>query len=32
MYDIVDEESYSEIVRKRQEEDWVIDDGKTHDA
>ena len=28
MYDIVDEDEYSEIVRQRQEDDWIIDDGK----
>jgi len=24
---VVNEDEYSDIVRKRQEEDWVIDDG-----
>ena len=28
VYDVVNEEQYSEIVRRRQEEDWVVDDGK----
>ena len=28
IYDVVDEDAYSEIVRKRQEDDWVIDDGE----
>ncbi|KAL4220500.1 DNA polymerase alpha catalytic subunit [Mactra antiquata] len=27
IYEMVDEEEYSEIVRKRQEEDWIVDDG-----
>ncbi|CAI9736724.1 DNA polymerase alpha catalytic subunit-like [Octopus vulgaris] len=26
IYDVVDEDDYSEIVRQRQEEDWIIDD------
>ncbi|KAK6196117.1 hypothetical protein SNE40_001404 [Patella caerulea] len=26
VYDIVDEDNYSEIVRQRQEDDWIIDD------
>lgn len=25
---MVDEDEYSEIVRRRQEEDWIVDDGK----
>ena len=28
VYQVVNEDEYSDIVRKRQEEDWVIDDGK----
>ena len=27
VYDIVDEDKYSEIVRDRQEDDWIVDDG-----
>jgi len=27
VYQVVNEDEYSDIVRKRQEEDWVIDDG-----
>ncbi|XP_033119807.1 DNA polymerase alpha catalytic subunit-like [Anneissia japonica] len=26
VYDIVDDEEYSDVVRKRQDEDWIIDD------
>lgn len=28
MYEEVDEEQYSKMVRERQEDDWIIDDGK----
>ena len=28
LYQVVNEDEYSDIVRKRQEEDWVIDDGE----
>ena len=28
VYQVVNEDEYSDIVRKRQEEDWVIDDGE----
>ena len=27
-YQVVNEDEYSDIVRKRQEEDWAIDDGE----
>lgn len=27
MYEEVDEKEYSRLVQKRQEEDWIIDDG-----
>lgn len=29
MYEEVDEEQYSKLVQERQEDDWIIDDGKT---
>ena len=29
VYEVVNEDEYSEIVRKRQEDDWVVDDGAT---
>lgn len=28
MYEEVDEAQYSKMVRERQEDDWIIDDGK----
>lgn len=28
MYDIVNEDEYSEIVRQRQDDDWIVDDGE----
>lgn len=28
VYNVVNEDEYSNIVRKRQEEDWVVDDGE----
>lgn len=28
MYEEVDEQQYSKMVRERQEDDWIIDDGK----
>lgn len=27
VYDVVDEREYSEIVRRRQADDWIVDDG-----
>lgn len=29
MYEEVDEYQYSKIVRDRQEDDWIVDDGKS---
>ena len=28
VYDVVDEEEYSDLVRQRQEDDWIVDDGE----
>lgn len=28
MYDVVNENEYSDIVRQRQEDDWIVDDGE----
>lgn len=28
MYEEVDEEQYSKLVRDRQEDDWIVDDGE----
>lgn len=28
MYDEIDEEEYSRMVRERQDDDWIVDDGK----
>lgn len=30
VYEEVDEEQYSKMVRDRQEDDWIIDDGESH--
>lgn len=27
MYDIVEENEYSELVKQRQDDDWIVDDG-----
>lgn len=27
VYDVVDEGEYSDMVRQRQEDDWIVDDG-----
>lgn len=29
VYEEVDEEQYSKLVRDRQEDDWIVDDGET---
>lgn len=29
MYEEVDEEQYSKLVRDRQEDDWIVDDGES---
>lgn len=29
MYEEVDEQQYSKIVRDRQEDDWIVDDGES---
>lgn len=28
VYDLVEESEYSDMVRQRQEDDWIVDDGK----
>ena len=28
VYDIVNEDEYSELVRQRQDDDWIVDDGE----
>ena len=28
IYDVVEEGAYSDMVRQRQEDDWIVDDGK----
>ena len=28
VYDVVDEGEYSDLVRQRQEDDWIVDDGE----
>lgn len=31
VYEEVDEEQYSKLVRDRQDDDWIIDDGRCAD-